>query len=161
MQTWVRHASSRTTSATFARRSLLEVCLNVAPAEYLRFVPNTKRCQVCGQEFDPELPDGWRCAVAFKGRHVPTDRPGTVYILHFSQPTDVAEADRRHVRPTTHYVGWTSQDLSRRVRQHGASEASVVYSVPGTAEDEAKLKRQGTCPRCGLPLAPECLGARA
>ena len=98
------------------------------------------------------------CAVAYRGRHVPTDRPGTVYVLHFDQPTEVADADRRHVQPTTHYVGWTSQPVARRVRQHQVPESSVVHTRPGTAEDEAVLKRTEVYPRCGISLAPECLG---
>lgn len=117
-----------------------------------------KRCQVCGQQFDPSLADEWACSVAHRGRHVPTDRPGTVYVLHFDQPTEVADADRRHVQPTTHYVGWTSQPLAHRMRQHQVPESSVVDSRPGTAEDEAVLKRAESCPHCGTRLAPECLG---
>jgi hypothetical protein len=117
-----------------------------------------KRCQVCGQQFDPSKPEEWVCAVAYRGRHLPTDQPGTVYVLHFDQPTEVADADRGHVQPTTHYVGWTSQPVAQRVRQHQVPESSVVNTRPGTAEDEAVLKRTEACPRCGIPLAPECLG---
>lgn len=116
-----------------------------------------KRCQVCGQQFDPSDADGWACAVAYRGRHVSTDRPGTVYLLHFDHPTDIAQADRGHVQPTTHYVGWTSQDVAQRVRQHQVPESSVVRTWRGTAGDEATLKRTGTCPQCGAPLTPECL----
>jgi hypothetical protein len=117
-----------------------------------------KRCQACGQQFDPSKADEWVCAVAYRGRHVPTDRPGTVYVLHFDQSTEVADADRSHVQPTTHYVGWTSQPVARRVRQHQVPESSVTHTRPGTAEDEAALKRTEACPRCGISLAPECLG---
>lgn len=117
-----------------------------------------KRCQVCGQQFDSSRAEEWACVVAHGGQHVPTDRHGTIYVLHFDQPTEVADADRGHVHPTTHYVGWTSQPVSRRVRQHRVPQSSVVHTRPGTAEDERALKRTEACPRCGVLLAAECLG---
>lgn len=113
---------------------------------------------MCGQQFDPSKDEEWVCMVAHQGRHLPTDRPGTVYVLHFDQPTEVADADRSHVQPTTHYVGWTSQPVARRVRQHQVPKSSVAHTRPGTAEDEVTLKHTEACPRCGIPLAPECLG---
>lgn len=117
-----------------------------------------KRCQVCGEQFDPEA--DWNCAKAIRGRHIPTDRPGVVYILHFDEPSYVAQADNGHVQPTTHYVGWTSQPVERRVEQHGVPRSSVAHTQSGTAEDEAVIKQTENCPQCGVALAPECLGAR-
>jgi hypothetical protein len=64
-------------------------------------VSELKQCVVCGLDFDPSEPDQWACMIAHMGRHIPTDRPGTVYILHFDAPTMVADADNGHVRPTT------------------------------------------------------------
>lgn len=119
-----------------------------------------KRCQVCGNEFDPDAPGGWACSVAFKGRHLPIDRPGCIYILHFDEPTHVQESDRGHVQPTTHYVGWTGKAewVELRLRQHDVPATSVASTRPGTADDEAQIKRTESCPRCGVALAPECVG---
>jgi hypothetical protein len=72
----------------------------------------------------------------------------------------VADADNGHVRPTTHYVGWTGQSVAARVRQHRVPESNIAHRLPGTAQDEALIKRREACPRCGVPLAPECLGDR-
>ncbi|TDE02805.1 hypothetical protein [Jiangella asiatica] len=110
-------------------------------------------------QFDADDPEAWSCNVAHLGRHIPTDRPGTVYVLHFDQPTYVTDGDRRHVQPTTHYVGWTGGRVERRVRHHGVPADSMVDTMPGTAEDEKQLKAIGQCRRCGTLLAPECLGA--
>ena len=108
-------------------------------------------------DYDPAMPS--ICPVAFRGHHIPTDRTGTVYVLCFGTPTLVAESDRWHVRPTTHYVGWTGQNPpSRRIQQHRVPLDSVASMESGTAEDEARLKREGSCLRCGVQLAPECLG---
>jgi hypothetical protein len=116
-----------------------------------------KCCQVCGLSYDPA--ENSHCPVAFRGQHIPTDRPGTVYVLCLGSSTYVAESDRRHVRPTTHYVGWTGQDPpERRIRQHQVPLDSVASMAAGTADDEARIKREGSCPRCGVALAPECLG---
>jgi hypothetical protein len=121
-------------------------------------MPELKRCVVCRGEFDASKP--WGCAVARKGRHIADDRPGTVYVLHFDAPTMVAEADNGHVRPTTHYVGWTSQPVATRARQHRVPASSIADTRPGTFQDEALVKESEACPRCGVSLAPECLGRR-
>ncbi|NDL55657.1 hypothetical protein [Phytoactinopolyspora mesophila] len=97
--------------------------------------------------------------MAYLGRHIPTDRPGTVHVLHFDQPTYVQEGDRGHMQPTTHYVGWTGRRVERRVRQHAVPADSVVDKMPGTAEDEKQLKATGHCLRYGRLQAPECLSA--
>jgi rubredoxin len=123
-------------------------------------VPELKRCVVCGWDFDASQPDQWACMVAHLGSHVPDDRPGSVYVLHFDAPTMVADADNGHVRPTTHYVGWTGQPVAARVQQHGVPESSIAHTRPGTAQDEALIKGREACPRCGVPLAPECFGGR-
>lgn len=119
-----------------------------------------KQCQVCGRRFDPSIPGDWSCPVAFRGRHIPTDRPGMVYVLHFDEPTHVAEADKGHVQPTRHYVGWTGQPVDRRLRQHRVPVSAVVLTGAGTAQDEQAMKRDGRCPGCGAALATECLGGR-
>lgn len=116
-----------------------------------------KRCQVCSEQYDASDPGDLDCVVAFLGRHVPTDRPGTIYILHFDSPTHVSEADNACVQPTTHYVGWTGQPVEQRAEQHGALASSIAAQRPGTAEDEKRVKREESCPRCGVSLAPECL----
>lgn len=103
-----------------------------------------KRCLVCGQDFDASEPDQWVCARAHRGRHIPDDTPGTVYILHFDAPTMVADADNGHVQPTTHYVGWSRQQVTDRVRQHRVPESSVVHTRDGSAQDESRIKQQGT-----------------
>jgi len=123
-------------------------------------VSELKQCVVCGLDFDPSEPDQWACMIAHMGRHIPTDRPGTVYILHFDAPTMVADADNGHVRPTTHYVGWTGRPVAARLRQHDVPESSIADTRPGTPQDERLIKRREACPRCGAPLAPECLGRR-
>jgi rubredoxin len=118
-----------------------------------------KRCQVCGMSYDPAA--GNPCPAARLGRHVPTDRPGMVYVLCFGAPTNVADGDRGHVQPTTHYVGWTGQNPpARRIRQHRVPLESIASMEPGTAEDEERTKRDGCCPQCGARLQPECLGCR-
>jgi hypothetical protein len=111
--------------------------------------------------FNPNEPGGWSCKVAFRRRHIPTDRSGTIYALCFGRPLYVAEGDKRHLQPTSHYVGWTGQDPKERVRQHRVPLDSIAGTRPGTAQDEARIKREGTCPRCGVRFAPECLGARS
>jgi hypothetical protein len=119
-----------------------------------------KRCQVCGIPFDPDEPGGWACEVAYRGRHIPTDRLGTIYLLCFGHPLNVEEGDNWHRQPTSHYVGWTGQNPRKRVRQHGVPLDSIVELRQGTAEDEARIKREESCPRCGVRLSPECLDAR-
>lgn len=116
-----------------------------------------KRCQVCGIKFDPDR-DGWKCERAFRGRHIPTDRPGIIYILCFGEPIYVQQSDNGHIRPTSHYVGWTGQAPIKRITQHGGIETDIAELIPGTAENERRIKEVGTCPRCGKLLAPECLG---
>ena len=123
-------------------------------------MPELKRCMVCRQDFDASQPDQWTCARAHQGRHIPTDRQGTVYVLHFDAPMMVDDADNGHVQPTTHYVGWTSQPVAVRVRQHGVPESSIAHTQRGTGQDERLIKRRDACPRCSVPLAPECLGGR-
>lgn len=109
-----------------------------------------KRCQICGVVFDPSIEDEWDCLVA--RRHIPTDRMGVVYVLHFEEPTVLRQADVQHA--VTHYVGWTGQvPPMKRVRQHGPKlDRSVVSFTDGTAEDEYRLKREGQCERCGRSL---------
>lgn len=118
---------------------------------------NLKRCQVCGKQYDPDSEDDSRCLVAFRGRHIPTDRPGTIYVLCLGEPVNILQGDKGHAQPTTHYVGWTGQKAETRVRQHGVSPDTIAGLTPGTAEDELRYKREGNCPKCGTRLATECL----
>lgn len=82
-----------------------------------------------------------------------------VYIACFDEPTRLA--DRDHHRddpeldyPVRHYVGWTSQQPPvKRVNQHRVTcRDHLVLLVPGSERDEAELKREGRCPRCGDAL---------
>ncbi|NUW30739.1 hypothetical protein HTZ77_04785 [Nonomuraea sp. SMC257] len=83
---------------------------------------------------------------------------GTVYLLHFDRPY-------KHAR---HYIGWTSGDLSRRLRQHrngtGARLMQVITKEgidfvvariwDGGRNLERSLKNRGgasrSCPLCGV-----------
>lgn len=83
---------------------------------------------------------------------------GTVYLLHFERPY-------KHAR---HYIGWTTGDLTRRMRQHrngtGARLMQVVTSAgidfglartwTGGRNLERSLKNRGgasrACPLCGV-----------
>lgn len=118
-----------------------------------------KTCLVCGNPYDPAVNS--RCTVAFGGRHIPTDRLGTVYILCFGSPTKVANADVDTTKRglVTHYVGWTGQrDPDRRVSQHEVPLSSIVKKMRGTAEDEHRVRQTENCPRCGQRLSAEGAG---
>ena len=83
--------------------------------------------------------------------------PGTVYMLHFSEPY-------KHAR---HYTGWAS-DLDARLAEHEqgrgarltavAKAAGITRTIartwPGTRARERQLKNQGGasrhCPDCGV-----------
>ena len=56
--------------------------------------------------------------------------------------------------PITHYVGHTRQHPPvRRVRSHGNRSAHHLVAVlPGTVDDEERLKVTGRCPKCGRGL---------
>jgi hypothetical protein len=91
--------------------------------------------------------------------------PGKVYVLHYEIPQVVkfvstdyaaspasADADGfLSARPIRHYVGWTQQvKPSKRISRHGpAASREVVDIFDGTMQDEAALKRDGTCRKCG------------
>lgn len=76
----------------------------------------------------------------------PAGKSGTVYVLHFDQPTVVRDADNGHIQPTTHYVGWTSHPVQKRVREHAVPMDTVVSTQAGTTNDEALLKQAGRMP---------------
>lgn len=82
---------------------------------------------------------------------------GTVYLLHLDRPY-------KHAR---HYVGWTEEDLARRLEQHRAGQGSPLLRAAGavgigfkvarlwenhTRLKERRLKRSGGatryCPLC-------------
>ncbi|MEU6191999.1 hypothetical protein [Nocardia sp. NPDC047038] len=62
--------------------------------------------------------------------------------------------DADTLQAVLHYVGWTRQHPPlRRASQHGpAYRESLVAILPGTLAEEAHLKAEGRCPRCGQPL---------
>lgn len=78
-------------------------------------------------------------------------KKGTIYVLHFSRPY-------RHAK---HYVGWTDRPIEERLAEHragrGARLCAVVcavgielllsHTVPGTRDDERKLKKRGGASR--------------
>ncbi|WP_157227641.1 hypothetical protein [Nocardia asiatica] len=75
-----------------------------------------------------------------------------LYIACFDEPTMLRDADTR--KAVLHYVGWTRQHPPlRRVNQHGpACREFLVAILPGTLAEEAHLKAEGLCPKCGQPL---------
>lgn len=96
--------------------------------------------------------------------HTATDRtprstpPGTIYLLHFSEPY-------KHAR---HYLGWTAGPLEDRLADHAAGRgarllavvrsANITWSLArtwsGSRTRERSLKRSGGssrhCPICGV-----------
>lgn len=86
------------------------------------------------------------------------NEPGTIYLLHFSQPFG-------HAR---HYLGW-ARDLERRLEHHRrgtganlmrhAGMAGVTFQLartwPGTRTDERRMHNGGHARRC-----PVCKGAK-
>ena len=55
---------------------------------------------------------------------------------------------------TSHYEGHTGQQPPlKRIRQHGAISANHIAQIrPGTINDEARVKRNESCPECGKSL---------
>lgn len=126
---------------------------------------------------------GWEQALEAKHGLPLRRIPGKVYVLHYEVPQVVLSVGleyvastrgRGHPMPTEgpdgelvvgpqgwvsppirHYVGWTQQDKpSRRISAHGpAAFREVVYLEPGTMQDEERIKRNGTCPKCGESLS--------
>lgn len=112
---------------------------------------------------------GWDADLEAK-HGLPLDQiPGHVYVLHYEQPqiaksvsVDYAGSSARmdkdgllSATPIRHYVGWAQQRLPRkRINRHGpAVLREIVYLEPGTTRDEEKIKRTGTCPKCGESFA--------
>lgn len=91
--------------------------------------------------------------------------PGQVYALHFETPQLAQSVSRDYAglypqqgrrgfvsaRPIRHYVGWTQQkNASSRFGEHAkVAFYELVYLERGTMRDEAALKLNGTCPKCG------------
>lgn len=92
------------------------------------------------------------------------DSPGTLYLLHFSQPLGDVSRPRMSAQ---HYLGWCARDeLERRLAEHRAgcgakiTRAAVnrgirllhVWQHPGTPADERTRKQRGhfstLCPVC-------------
>lgn len=88
-------------------------------------------------------------------RHRNDNRPGVIYLLHFSRPLGDPSRPRMSAR---HYLGWSTDDaVVRRIREHregrGAAitraavaagiELSVVAVIHGTRNDERRLKIRG------------------
>lgn len=77
---------------------------------------------------------------------------GTLYFLHFDRP--LHRTEKPHAQ---HYLGWTSGPVEERLARHrkgnGAAviralghqgiEFIVVWTKPGTREEERRLKRSG------------------
>lgn len=93
------------------------------------------------------------------------NKPGTIYLLHFDRALGDPERPRAGAR---HYLGWANgEGVESRVERHrggtGAKivralveqggDFEVVWTRPGTRNDERRLKRTGhfadrLCPVC-------------
>lgn len=80
--------------------------------------------------------------------------PEHVYILCYGRPVLVSDRDYRPCdpaanHPISHYVGHTRQVPIHRIRSHGARSGHFVAQIrPGTEEDEERVKRWESCPKC-------------
>ena len=66
-----------------------------------------------------------------------------------------AELQGRLARlPGSHYVGITHRaDPMKRIKEHGAWCAQHVVELrQGTEDEEQRIKREESCPRCGASL---------
>lgn len=112
---------------------------------------------------------GWEEEIAAKHGMPADEIVGTVYVLHYETPQVAKSVSRDYAGPTPHsdvdgflsaspirhYVGWTQQTRpNKRINRHGpAASREIVYLEPGTLHDEERMKRTGTCPKCGELLS--------
>uniref|UniRef100_UPI003F491031 hypothetical protein n=1 Tax=Actinoplanes sp. CA-151224 TaxID=3239904 RepID=UPI003F491031 len=81
-----------------------------------------------------------------------------VYVICYGRPVHVADRDflpgEEIDYPIDHYVGYTRQHPPmKRVRSHGnRSGRHLAALLPGSIDDEERLKVTGQCPACGKDL---------